>query len=227
MVELITADRPDIVCLQELPGWALSELEDWSHMSAISVLVRGASLGPFSIPVALGRALTAPHHGIIRSAFEGQGMAVLVSHELEVVSSASIEINKQVRGQEPRSAQLVELELPDSRHAVVMNIHTTNATDPAVCDAELDRAIGWVEHATPEGAVVILAGDFNALPEHSGVIRSLTPPFSAAFANSIDQMLVKGASVETARVWPKDDRRFGDRLLSDHAPVEVTLGMSE
>jgi endonuclease/exonuclease/phosphatase family metal-dependent hydrolase len=59
------------------------------------------------------------------------------------------------------------------------------------------------------------------------VIRSLVPPFSAAFPNSIDQILVRGASVDTARIWPEDDRRFGNRLLSDHAPVEVTLGVSE
>ncbi|HWB22419.1 MAG TPA: endonuclease/exonuclease/phosphatase family protein [Gaiellaceae bacterium] len=227
MVELITADRPDIVCLQELPGWALSELEGWSRMSAIPVLVRGASLGPLSIPAGLGRALTAPHHGIIRSAFEGQGMAILVSRELELVSSASTGINDPVRGREPRAAQLVELQLPNSARAVVLNTHITNAGDPAVCDAELERAIRWLGEATPEGAVTILAGDFNVTPERSSVIPALTPPFSAAFPNSIDQILVRGAQVETARVWPEDDRSFGHRLLSDHAPLEVTLRVGE
>ena len=37
MVELVTEDRPDIVCLQEVPVWALKRLAGWSGMQAIGV----------------------------------------------------------------------------------------------------------------------------------------------------------------------------------------------
>src|SRR4051812_40346481 len=30
MVRLAVADEPDLVCLQEVPAWAVAELDDWS-----------------------------------------------------------------------------------------------------------------------------------------------------------------------------------------------------
>src|SRR4029078_10400187 len=40
MIELVTHDRPDVVCLQELPVWALGHLEDWSGMHATTAVAR-------------------------------------------------------------------------------------------------------------------------------------------------------------------------------------------
>jgi len=40
MVELVTEDRPDVVCLQELPVWSLPHLERWSGMHAASAVAR-------------------------------------------------------------------------------------------------------------------------------------------------------------------------------------------
>ena len=34
MIELATGDEPDVVCLQELPVWAVARLEGWSGMQA-------------------------------------------------------------------------------------------------------------------------------------------------------------------------------------------------
>src|SRR5260221_13740004 len=78
MIELVTADGPDVVCVQEVPAWALGRLGGWAGMTEVPALARGARLGPLPIPAALGGALTAPHHGLIRSAFAGQGNAILL-----------------------------------------------------------------------------------------------------------------------------------------------------
>src|SRR5262245_38650368 len=135
MVELVAADRPDVVCLQEVPAWALGRLGVWAGMTEVPALARRASLGPLPIPAWLGRALTAPHHGIIRSAFAGQGVAILAAPELRLVARAAIRVNPEARGAEPRVAQRAELALPDGRRLVVANVHCTN--DAARAEPEL------------------------------------------------------------------------------------------
>jgi len=223
MIELVTADRPDVVCVQEVPGWALGRLGEWAGMTEAPAAARRPSLGPLPIPHALGRALTAPNHGLIRSAFAGQGNALLVSPELTLVSASSTRIDDRAPRREPRVAQHVELRLQDGRRLTVVNLHASNSPDPAVCDAELGRALA----GTDEDAIVVLAGDLNVKPERSQMIRSLVPAFSSPLSDSIDQILVRGAAVTSLRAWDADDRRFGGKLLSDHAVVEATLRMSE
>ncbi len=71
MIELVTRDGPDIVCLQELPVWSLPYLERWSGMHASSAVARRPLL-----PVG-ARTLTALHHGLFRSAFTGEADAIL------------------------------------------------------------------------------------------------------------------------------------------------------
>ena len=71
MIELVTRDRPDVVCLQELPVWSLPHLERWSGMHACGAVARRALL-----PVG-ARAVTALHHGRLRSAFTGEADAIL------------------------------------------------------------------------------------------------------------------------------------------------------
>jgi len=73
MIELVTGDRPDVVCLQELPVWALRHLERWSGMHASSAVARRAFL-PFG-----ARAATALHHGMLRSGLTGEADAILTS----------------------------------------------------------------------------------------------------------------------------------------------------
>lgn len=74
MVELVSADEPDIVCLQEVPVWAVARLGEWSGMQAIAAVARR--------PWVLGRWLTEVHHGVLRSAFTGEADAILVRHGL-------------------------------------------------------------------------------------------------------------------------------------------------
>jgi endonuclease/exonuclease/phosphatase family metal-dependent hydrolase len=71
MIELVTSDRPDVVCLQELPVWALRHLERWSGMHANGAVARRPLL-PFA-----ARAVTAVHHGLLRSAVTGEADAIL------------------------------------------------------------------------------------------------------------------------------------------------------
>src|SRR5436305_11178718 len=62
MVQLIARDAPDVVCLQELPLWAMGFLERWSGMQHAGAVARRPR-------VPLGRWPTELHHGLFRSAF--------------------------------------------------------------------------------------------------------------------------------------------------------------
>src|SRR4029078_7298889 len=67
MVELVTADDPAVVCLQEIPLWALPHLGSWSGMQAVSAVARGPRLRSAE----LGRLLTHLKHSVPRSAGTG------------------------------------------------------------------------------------------------------------------------------------------------------------
>jgi endonuclease/exonuclease/phosphatase family metal-dependent hydrolase len=40
----------------------------------------------------------------------------------------------------------------------------------------------------------------------------------------IDHVLVRGLPADEPLTWPEERRRVDGRLVSDHAPVEVTAG---
>jgi endonuclease/exonuclease/phosphatase family metal-dependent hydrolase len=218
MIELVSADRPDVVCLQEVPAWALGRLGVWAGMNEAPALARRSSLGVLPVPSGFGRALTAPHRGVIRSAFGGQGIAILAAPAHRMVARAAMRVNPNARGAEPRVAQRVELALADGRRAVVANVHCTN--HPARAEPELERTIAWAESAAGDDLLVV-AGDFNTLPEVSPALRALRG-YSAPLPARIDQILVRGAQ-STTRIWPDEDRAYGGRLLSDHAPIESEI----
>jgi endonuclease/exonuclease/phosphatase family metal-dependent hydrolase len=200
MVELIAADRPDVVCLQEVPGWALGRVGAWVGMTEVPALARRPSVGPLPIPALVGRALTAPNRGLIRSAFAGQGNAVLVAPDRRVLASATLPF----AAPEPRVAQRVELE-----GLVVVNVHVSHG---ARGTGELASIVDWLGDATP----LVLAGDFNATPDLAG--------FAGTIPGSIDQVVVRGAhGIARTRIWAPSEREYGGRLLSDHAPVEATF----
>ena len=52
MVELVTSDGPALVCLQEVPVWALERLEEWSGMAVVGATAQPPMLGP--IPIGAG-----------------------------------------------------------------------------------------------------------------------------------------------------------------------------
>lgn len=198
MVRVASADRPDILCLQELPVWSLQRLEGWSGMAVVG----DVSVPPL-LPGRLGKALTDLHHGFFRSAFTGQANAILLARSFEVVEHRVVVLSTK----EHRICQAVRLR----DGIVVANLHGSG-NRLGVGEAELARALELVDAI--DGSVNILAGDFNLRPQPTG--------FSAA-GPGIDHVLVRGVPASPLEVWPRERRTIEGRVLSDHAPVELRL----
>jgi endonuclease/exonuclease/phosphatase family metal-dependent hydrolase len=231
MIRLATADDPDVLCLQEIPAWALSRFTA-GKLAARPVF--GA---------AVGRALTDLNHGLLRSAFAGQGNAIHVSSRLTVLDRRSSPLNpprfraRKARelgldlrtrlawAKERRVAQAVRVRVDDGRTALVCNVHCTSARDRRLPDAELLRAAWFASSAAEPDDIVVLAGDFNVTVEESPTLRSLATPewgFSPA-GPGIDHVLVRGAPTGPEQKWPEPSRTHEGVLMSDHAPVDVTV----
>lgn len=213
-VRLAASGEPDVVCLQEIPVWALEHLDDWSGMVAIGATAARPLLGR-----ELARRVTALNPGLLRSAVTGQANAILVAPELRVLESHSLALNARVL-RDRRVAQAIRLAVPDGRTITVANVHATNAGE-ASAGAELLRAAVFLDATAAPGDVAALAGDFNlrrgrALDELAAWGFSRPGP-------GIDHVLVRGAEAGPAEIWPEERRRIRGLLVSDHAPVEVTV----
>jgi endonuclease/exonuclease/phosphatase family metal-dependent hydrolase len=197
-IELGTADEPDVLCLQELPLWSQRRLGSWSGMQALFARTKRAPFGARA-----GRTVTAAHHGLLRSAFSGQANAILVRPDHRVEDLGSIVISD--RRHHPRVCQAARVD----ERLVVANVHASGD----VAQRQVNRALAWIEdnvHHEP----VVLAGDFNA---------SLTLPGFSSPHGGIDDILVRGAEATPLQVWPVERRRQNGVVLSDHAPVELTV----
>jgi endonuclease/exonuclease/phosphatase family metal-dependent hydrolase len=243
MIRLAVADRPDVLCLQEVPAWAVERLDDWSGMIAAADVAAPPSLGPVPLSAELGGRLTRFHNGLFRSLFAGQANAILLRPGLELVDRQAIVLNarsfRSLRARElgldlvtrlawakeRRLCQAVRVRLEDAREAIVANLHATSSRDHRVPDAEVLRAATFADGLARPGETVVLAGDFNVRPEQSETLRELTGPewgFSKA-GPGIDHVLVRDGTVSPVEVWPEERRRVDGRLLSDHAPVEAVV----
>ncbi len=198
-VRLATADRPDVLCLQELPLWSIRRLACWSGMQVFAARTRPAPLGMLA-----GRALTDLHHGLLRSAFSGQANAILVQPQLQAGDLGHVRVSR--RGEHARACQAVRV---DDR-LVVANLHLSGAA----AEEETAAALAWLDERLRAGEPLVLAGDFNA--------RLELPGFSAPGAG-VDHILVRGAVATPLATWPLEWRRHNGVVLSDHAPVELTL----
>ena len=238
MIELITADRPEVVCLQEVPAWALEVVGKWSEMNAIGDRTRRGR--------PLGRQVTSINAGFFRSSFGGQGNVILLPREWNIRERKTITLNtnpfceeegrklgldpKTTRRweRERRLCQVVKAERPDRQRVLVANVHASSYPgDTRLADAELRRAANFTDRQAEVEEVVIFAGDFNVTQEQSKTIAALldAPPESrwSAGGPKIDHVLVRGAKASAVRAWPDDERRYDGKLLSDHAPVEVEI----
>jgi endonuclease/exonuclease/phosphatase family metal-dependent hydrolase len=142
----VTRDHPDVVCLQELPVWALTHLENWSGMHATTAVARRPLL-----PLG-ARTVTALHHGLIRSAFTGEADAILTP-------SAGRDLGEHVVGETKlrRIAHAVELD-----GVTIVNFHIDGDRE------QFDRVIALA----PERSIV--AGDANLVsPVADGFSRPL------------------------------------------------------
>jgi len=198
-IRLASEDDPDVLCLQELPLWSLPRLTGWSRMAVFPARTRRAPLGAW-----LGRHVTAAHHAVVRSAVSGQANAILVGSGHHAEDLGSVTINDP--GRHPRVCEAVRV---DGR-LVVANIHASNR----VGRVEVDRALAWLDALSTPGEPLVLAGDFNA---------SFALPGFSAPQGGIDDVLVRGAESSPLAVWPVERRRQNGIVLSDHAPVELTL----
>ncbi|MDP9285452.1 MAG: endonuclease/exonuclease/phosphatase family protein [Actinomycetota bacterium] len=237
MVRLATADDPDLLCLQEVPAWAL-------HEFTIGDVAARPVVGPIPITARLGRTLTHAHHGVLRSAFAGQGNALQLSSRLRVLEHRVLPLNTRrfrdaqalalgigavarlAWAKERRIVQAARLAHADGRTFLVANTHCTSyPPDPRLADAELLRAAWFASSLAQPEDILVLAGDFNVTAARSQTLRDLTGPewgFSAA-GPGIDHILVRGADASPLRRWPDAQRERGAALLSDHAPVEVEI----
>jgi len=235
MITLATADDPDVLCVQEVPAWALGRF-------TVGDVAARPTLGPLPSSASIGRRLTSLHQGLLRSAFSGQGNAIAVAPRLRVLSHTRQTLNprrfrasearrlslgvvaRSAWAKERRIVQAVRLGADDGRTYLVANLHCTSLADRRLAQAELLRAAAFASSTAVPGDIVVLAGDFN-LTAAAGAMRELTGPdwgFSAA-APGIDHVLVRGAETSAPRRWPTERRRFDGHLLSDHAPVEVDV----
>ena len=246
MVRLACSDRPDILCLQELPVWALSHLAGWGGMKAFGDVAQPARFGPLPIPAELGRELSSLHNGLLRSAFSGQANAILLPPDAEVLAHERLVLNshefrhKEARrlrlgliarlgwAKERRIVQAVRARFPGDTTVLVANLHATSyPADQRLADAELLRAATFADGVAEPGDVVVLAGDFNVSPSRSATQAELIDGewgFAAVAVDGIDRVLVRGSPVDGAVRWPPERRRADGRLLSDHTPVEARIG---
>lgn len=235
-VRLAAEGTPDIVCLQELPVWALARLEEWSGLTALGAVTMPPLAGP------LARRLTDTDPRRLRSALTGQANAVLLTRRLDVPDgqrravlnpralrrreASRLGLPPHVRlawGRNRRVGQLVRI-AAGGESAIVVNLHLTSSPDSRPAEAELAEALRLVDELARPGEPVVVCGDLNLAPAGSEALAALgaagfTPPLAG-----IDQILARGlTAVEGPAPWPPERRRLGDALLSDHAPVEAVM----
>jgi endonuclease/exonuclease/phosphatase family metal-dependent hydrolase len=222
----------DVVCLQELPAWALSRLAEWTP----DTLAARPALGPFPSTAEVGRVLTSLDPGLLRSAFSGQGNAILLAPRLRVLDDEILELNARsfrrsqaswlglglvarlAWAKERRVCQAARID-DGTRTLLVANLHATSyKPDERLADAELLRAFAWVDGLAHPGEPVVVAGDFNVTRERSRTLRDVTSGewgFSQP-GPGIDHVLVRGLRVVSGP-------RKLEHTISDHAPVVVEV----
>ena len=206
MIRLASADRPDVLCLQEVPLWALPRLSRWSGMTARWAVTRRPWL-----PAWLGGLITRLNNGVLRSGIAGQANAILLAPGLDPLEQHSLRIDEGRR--EPRFCHAVRTD-----RLVVANVHATNDfRHPEVPAAEILRAEAFVT-ALAGDLPCVLAGDFNLRAQHLVGLSGWSE-----LGSGIDHVLVRGLAASPLSVWPEERRLHNGRVLSDHAPVEVTV----
>ena len=234
MIRLVIRDAPDVVCLQEVPPWALEPIGEWSGMQVYGEVAARPTIGPLPSTVSFGRAITDLNPGLLRSGFEGQANAILVAPDRRILSRHVVTLNplrfrlsesrrlalplvsQLAWGKERRQCIAVRLE----GGLIVANLHATKARNPRIPDAEIVRAAGWAARLAGN-APAILAGDFNVDTARSVMIDQLDGYTKAG--PGIDHIVARGASTGPYDRWTPERRRLGQLALSDHAPVEVEV----
>jgi endonuclease/exonuclease/phosphatase family metal-dependent hydrolase len=141
------------------------------------------------------RAVTAVHHGLLRSAVTGEADAILTREPMD-------DLGVHVVGEERlrRIAHAVDID-----GVTVVNFHIDGDR------GQFDRVVALARERS------ILAGDSN-------LVAPVADGFSPPLTGSIDQILVRGLELrEGPSAWPLERRTVEGRVLSDHAPVEAVV----
>jgi endonuclease/exonuclease/phosphatase family metal-dependent hydrolase len=202
MVELAVSERPDVVCLQEIPLWAVPKLEEWSGLRMFPAVARRGLR-----PAGLAGWITRLDNGLLRSAITGQANAILVAPAHDSADLGHVRISD--RGRERRICQAVR-----TAGIVVANLHAS--TDPRAAIEEVERTRLFAEGFAAAGEAVVIAGDFN--------LEAYSLEGYSAPGPGIDQILVRGTSPASHMLWPVERRSRNGHVLSDHAPVELVVG---
>ena len=206
MLELASADSPDVLCVQELPAWSLPLLHSWTGMQS-----EGAVARPPLWPAPLSAWVTRRHQGFFRSGLSGQANAILVAEQHGCEDLGKERISGP--GRERRVCQVARV----AGRFVVANLHATNDFRRVeVPRAEVEHARRFAECLARPGEPVVLAGDFNL---HAPRLPGYSEP-----GPWIDHVLVRGAPATKVETWPLERRTVEGVVLSDHAPVEARVG---
>jgi endonuclease/exonuclease/phosphatase family metal-dependent hydrolase len=240
MVERIATDKTAIICLQEVPVWAFGSLAGWSGMQAVSVRTRRPKLGPLGIPGGVGKMVGSP----------GKGNAILVPGDVTIRQEKQITLNtnpfcdeqagklgldlKRARWweRERRVCQVVHIERPDRHRLLIANVHATSLTsDRRLAEAELSRALKFVDRQAETEETVIVAGDFNLELVVSPTMQDITTRLDDRYSPAgpgVNHIFVRGRLVRRTlpsvlRTWSDEERMLDGKLLSDNAPVELVV----
>jgi endonuclease/exonuclease/phosphatase family metal-dependent hydrolase len=144
----------------------------------------------------------------VRSPLTGQANAVLLGPRLTLMASRRVVLNPGT-WRERRVALVLSLSV-NAEKLVAVDVHASVGQRQA--RSELDRVADLVG----EPGACVVCGDFN--------VPGLGLPGFSAPLPGIDQVLVRGLElIRGPDVWPEEDRRIGDEVVSDHAPVEAVV----
>lgn len=207
MIELVTGDGPDVVCLQEVPVWALPRIDDWSGMRRFDAVTR-----PPLWPGPLSEWITRAHQGFFRSGLAGQANAILIAPRHTATNLGHERVSE--HGRERRLVHAVRI--AGSRRVTIANLHASNDREhPDVPRVEAMRAAAFAERVSTPSDVVMLVGDFNVVDPK---LEAYSQP-----GEGIDHVLVRGARVESVSAWPLERRMQNGIVLSDHPVVEARV----
>jgi endonuclease/exonuclease/phosphatase family metal-dependent hydrolase len=232
--------------LQDVPAWGLEAAGAWAGMRAIAARAERPSVGFFPAPAGVAKRLSGLHSGRLQAAVGGRGNVILIPRDAKVRNVKTLTLNtnifceekgpelgmspKEVRRWERdrRVCHLVQYELPNRQRVLAATLHlTSHLADLRLADAELQRALHFVDRRAEVEEIVIVAGDFNIGREQSRTIRELEGrPVETRWdvkGAHVDHVLVRNGSAATARVWTREERTRNGRVLSNHYPIEIEL----
>jgi len=238
MVSLVAEGEPDVVCLQEVPVWALGSLARWSRMQAIGAVAMRPRAG------ALGRWLTARQPLRLRSALTGQANAILVhGKHAGVGPSTTIELNDRKLRMETgkrlglhrrerkhwahnrRVCQTLKVQIGETA-IVVANMHLTHF-DQRLAEAELAKASAFVDQLVGPGTPSLLGGDLNIPGSAETAFAAVSAAGYSRAAAGIDHLLGRGLKLGRGPAPLDDSLRTRDGVrLSDHPIVEAEFELA-